>query len=145
MYVVTSMPFVRRTRATLRSAEFGFFGVTVKTRVQTPRFWGAPRRAGVFVFVVGASRPLRTSWFTVGTGCGLLVLFLTQRKAGRTHVRPEPRSTVPKCTGIRGAPRSGSVRPARAGQSRCFQAFTRRPRVPIVHGSGQEHRTASPG
>src|ERR1041385_5549723 len=29
MYVVTSTPFVRRTRATLRSAEFGFFGVWV--------------------------------------------------------------------------------------------------------------------
>ena len=27
MYAVTSMPVVRRTRATLRSAEFGFFGV----------------------------------------------------------------------------------------------------------------------
>ena len=34
------MPFVRRTRATFRSAEFGFFGVEVKTRTQTPRFWG---------------------------------------------------------------------------------------------------------
>ena len=28
----------RRTRQTLRSAEFGFFGVTVRTAVQTPRF-----------------------------------------------------------------------------------------------------------
>src|SRR2546428_579915 len=26
MYVVTSIPFVNRTRATFRSAEFGFFG-----------------------------------------------------------------------------------------------------------------------
>jgi aryl-alcohol dehydrogenase-like predicted oxidoreductase len=34
------MPLVRRTRATLRSAEFGFFGVCVKTRTQTPRFCG---------------------------------------------------------------------------------------------------------
>jgi hypothetical protein len=40
MYAVTSMPFVRRTRATLRSAEFGFFGVDVKTLTHTPRFWG---------------------------------------------------------------------------------------------------------
>ena len=31
MYVVTSMPFFRRTRATFRSAEFGFFGVIVRT------------------------------------------------------------------------------------------------------------------
>jgi len=29
VYVVTSIPFVNRTRATLRSAEFGFFGVEV--------------------------------------------------------------------------------------------------------------------
>jgi hypothetical protein len=45
----------------LRRAEFGFFGVTVKTRVQTPRFWGAPRNAGVLVLLVGAVRPFRTS------------------------------------------------------------------------------------
>jgi len=29
MYVVTSALFVKRARATLRSAEFGFFGVCV--------------------------------------------------------------------------------------------------------------------
>jgi hypothetical protein len=29
MYAVTSEPLVSRTRATLRSAEFGFFGVVV--------------------------------------------------------------------------------------------------------------------
>src|SRR6476661_5651192 len=34
------MPLVRRTRATLRRAEFGFFGVVVYTRVHTPRRWG---------------------------------------------------------------------------------------------------------
>ncbi len=50
---VISMPLVRRTRATLRRAEFGFLGVTVYTRVQTPRFCGAPRSAGVFVFAFG--------------------------------------------------------------------------------------------
>src|SRR6266513_5285698 len=60
------MPFVRRTRATFRSAEFGFFGVCVNTRVQTPRFCGAPPRAGVFVFPFWRARPLRTSWLTVG-------------------------------------------------------------------------------
>ena len=46
------MPLVRRTRATLRSAEFGFFGVFVYTRVHTPRRWGAPLRAGVLVLSV---------------------------------------------------------------------------------------------
>jgi hypothetical protein len=55
------MPFVSRTRATFRSAEFGFFGVTVMTRVHTPRFCGAPRSAGVFSFALGETLPFRTS------------------------------------------------------------------------------------
>src|SRR4029077_8231899 len=67
MYAVTSTPVVRRTRATLRSAELGFLGVCVKTRVQTPRRWGEPLSAGVFVFSDFVSRPLRTSWAIVGT------------------------------------------------------------------------------
>ena len=67
MYAVTSMPVVSRTRATLRSAEFGFFGVWVNTRVQTPRRCGEPFSAGVLVFSVLVSRPLRTSWAIVGT------------------------------------------------------------------------------
>src|SRR5215211_4165158 len=62
------MPDVRRTRATLRSAEFGFFGVVVYTRVQTPRRWGEPFSAGVLVFSTLSSRPLRTSWLIVGMG-----------------------------------------------------------------------------
>src|SRR2546425_10583095 len=61
------MPVVRRTRATLRSAEFGFFGVVVYTRVQTPRRCGAPLSAAVFVFSGFDSRPLRTSCSMVGT------------------------------------------------------------------------------
>src|SRR6185503_6520400 len=66
MYVVTSMPLVRRTRATLRSAEFGFFGVWVKTRTQTPRFCGLTCSAGLFVLVTIFLRPCRTSWLIVG-------------------------------------------------------------------------------
>src|ERR687895_1904720 len=57
MYDVTSLPLVSRTRATLRSAEFGFFGVVVYTRVQTPR------RCGAATFFL---RPLPTSWEVVG-------------------------------------------------------------------------------
>lgn len=57
MYAVTSMPLVRRTRATLRSAEFGFLGVVVYTRVHTPRRCGEPLSAGVRVFVFGGLRP----------------------------------------------------------------------------------------
>src|SRR6187455_1833000 len=61
------MPLVSRTRATLRSAEFGFFGVCVKTRTQTPRFCGLSCSAGLLVLVRTFSRPLRTSWLIVGT------------------------------------------------------------------------------
>src|SRR5207245_8015271 len=66
MYEVTSCPFVSRTRATLRRAEFGFLGVVVYTRMQTPRFWGHACMAGVFDFFRTASRPLWTSWLMVG-------------------------------------------------------------------------------
>src|SRR5918994_3470060 len=75
MYVVTSIPLVSRTRATLRSAEFGFFGVVVYTRVQTPRRWGAATfflrplpdfRPGVASFFVFGWRPLRISCEVVG-------------------------------------------------------------------------------
>src|SRR6188768_3954912 len=70
------MPWAKRTRAIFRRAEFGFFGVTVATRVQTPRLWGAATaflrpcpdlRPGVVVFFLGRLRPLRTSWFVFGT------------------------------------------------------------------------------
>src|SRR5215472_8429592 len=67
MYVVTSIPLVSRTRATLRNAEFGFLGVEVYTRVQTPRFCGQLLSAGLEVFQRGGFRPLRTSWLNVGT------------------------------------------------------------------------------
>src|SRR5258705_13201530 len=75
MYAVTSTPLVSRTRATLRSAEFGFFGVVVYTRVHTPRRWGAATfflrpfpdlRPGVDIFFDFGVRPLRTSWLVVG-------------------------------------------------------------------------------
>src|SRR3974390_1950021 len=64
-----------RTRATLRSAELGFFGVVVYTRVHTPRRWGAATlrlrplpdfRPGVASFFFGVTRPLRTSCEVVG-------------------------------------------------------------------------------
>jgi hypothetical protein len=65
MYEVTSKPLVKRTRATLRSAEFGFLGVVVYTRVQTPRFCGHAFNAGTAVFSTLGARGLRTNWFTV--------------------------------------------------------------------------------
>src|SRR3569833_1750484 len=63
---MTSKPLVRRTLATLRSAEFGFFGVVVYTRVQTPRFCGFCSIAGTFDLAFCGSRPLRISWLIVG-------------------------------------------------------------------------------
>src|SRR5918995_2022171 len=74
------MPLVRRTRATFRRAEFGFFGVRVMTCRQTPRLCGAPRpslvvclrvfsvrrSAGALTFFTAGLRPLRTSWLMVG-------------------------------------------------------------------------------
>src|SRR4030095_17028307 len=66
MYAVTSMPLDRRTRATLRRAEFGFLGVVVYTRVHTPRRWGEPLSAGVLALLALSWRPLRTSWLMVG-------------------------------------------------------------------------------
>src|SRR5436305_5197008 len=75
MYAVTSMPPEILTRATLRSAEFGFFGVVVYTRVHTPRRCGAATfflrplpdlRPGVDSFLDFGVRPLRTSWLVVG-------------------------------------------------------------------------------
>src|ERR671929_1447009 len=66
MYAVTSIRLVSRTRATLRSAEFGFLGVVVYTRVHTPRRCGLPFSAAVLVFASLSSRPLRTSCWMVG-------------------------------------------------------------------------------
>src|SRR3954467_9143415 len=110
------MPLVRRTRATLRSAEFGFFGVVVYTRVQTPRRWGEPFNAGVLVFSTLSSRPLRTSWLIVGIGG--LDLLPTLGRAHRLVLR-----VVVLCGSCRGAdvcPRfrpPGIVRPTRSGVS----------------------------
>jgi hypothetical protein len=51
----------------LRKAEFGFLGVVVYTRVQTPRFCGLPIKAGALLFALCLIRPLRISWLIVGT------------------------------------------------------------------------------
>jgi hypothetical protein len=47
-------------------AEFGFLGVVVKTRVQTPRFWGQASRAGDLLLYLFRVLPFLTSWLTVG-------------------------------------------------------------------------------
>jgi len=42
------MPFVKRTLAIFRRAEFGFLGVVVETFVQTPRLKGLEKNTGLF-------------------------------------------------------------------------------------------------
>ena len=63
---MTSYPLVRRTFATLRIAEFGFFGVRVMTCRQTPRRNGEFCKAGDLDLLRILLRPLRTSWLIVG-------------------------------------------------------------------------------
>src|SRR5579863_6363887 len=92
------MPLVSRTRATLRSAEFGFFGVVVYTRVQTPRRCGAATlrlrplpdfKPGVASFFFGGLRPIRTSWEVVGMRRGMVPE--AARAPGRVRLRPARR------------------------------------------------------
>jgi len=66
MYEMTSNPLVKRTLATLRRAEFGFFGVVVYTRVHTPRRCGQFSMAGLLDLTTSTVRPWRTSWLMVG-------------------------------------------------------------------------------
>jgi len=47
--------------ATFRSAEFGFFGVVVYTRVQTPRRCGELPSAGTLLLAAATRRGLRIS------------------------------------------------------------------------------------
>src|SRR5262245_55220416 len=60
------MPLDRRTRATLRKAEFGFLGVMILTCRHTPFFCGQPCMAGCFGLRYCWRRGLRTSWLIVG-------------------------------------------------------------------------------
>src|SRR5436190_16318874 len=87
MYVVTSIPLVSRTRATFRSAEFGFFGVCVKTRTHTPRFCGLFWSAGLLVLLTIFLRPTRTSWLMVGIIYKLRIVDFGLRIDCRLHDR----------------------------------------------------------
>src|ERR1700731_1707441 len=96
MYVVTSIELVSRTRATLRNAEFGFFGVCVYTRMQTPRFSGQPMSAGDFVFTWTCSRPIRTSCENVGTVFPSMVRTIFVALARRAHKNARERTPTLK-------------------------------------------------
>src|SRR4051812_43993680 len=126
------MPPEMRMRATLRSAEFGFLGVVVYTRVHTPRRCGAATfflrplpdfRPGVASFLVLGVRPLRTSWEVVGMRTG-------QDSSGpRGSCRRRRRSAAPHGRdGVRGdsaAAAPGRARGRRANPAR-GSAMTRR-------------------
>lgn len=62
------MPFERRTRAILRTAEFGFLGVLVVTLVHTPLLNGEAKNTGRFsmelkVRVKATDLDLRVNFF----------------------------------------------------------------------------------
>src|SRR3954463_5740735 len=73
MYAVTSLPLLSRTRAILRSAEFGFFGVIVLTCRHTPRFCGEACRSLTLLIRASARRGFLISWLIVGIDCFLNV------------------------------------------------------------------------
>src|SRR5690606_17614949 len=66
MYAFTSFPLVNLTLATFRMAEFGFLGVVVYTRVQTPLRWGHESKATDLLFLVIVALPFRTNCEIVG-------------------------------------------------------------------------------
>ncbi len=63
---MTSLPLLNRTRVIFRSAEFGFFGVIVRTCKQTPCFCGHFSSTGDLLWLFLSLRRLRTSWLMVG-------------------------------------------------------------------------------
>src|SRR5689334_14379104 len=110
------MPCVSRTRATLRSAEFGFFGVVVYTRVQTPRRCGAATfflrplpdlRPGVASFFFGVLRPLRTSWLVVGMWREILAAARGRRRPHRARGAAE--ASVHQLAAAQGEPELDAV------------------------------------
>src|SRR5947199_4371502 len=127
------MPPEIRTRATLRSAEFGFLGVVVYTRVQTPRRWGAATfflrplpdfKPGVASFLVLGWRPLRISCEVVGMRASMLAV------AGCPAPRPRTRLTAPRGAGGAGHPRLS------AGGRALERLLGRDDLEPLVAGDG---------
>src|SRR4051794_20306021 len=157
MYAVTSIWFVRRTRAIFRRAEFGFFGVIVRTWRHTPRFWGAPgigtwrcrrlfqflRSAGALTFEIFGFRPLRTSWLIVGTETGS---FRGDSGAGACRIDWQGPPLSDDGSGFRCSPRWGPTRasegvPREATRAECSSADmggqTRSASAP--HGRGRKN------
>ena len=120
---------VSRTRATLRSAEFGFGGGRLQ-RVHTPRRWGEPRSAGVLVLarlvVPARCGPAAGSWAHVllRFSCGE-PLTVRDRSGGfgsRTSAGAEKHGIWPAHRGRR--PRTASGSP---------------PSLPLASGAFESH------
>src|SRR6202795_1250724 len=107
------MELVRRTRATLRSAEFGFLGVCVYTRMHTPRFSGQPINAGDFVLTWTFSRPMRTNCENVGT---VSLFYTTARRS--THRAQKILSPTSQTRDAKGAA------PAKRAHKNCARAHS---------------------
>src|SRR5665213_3232364 len=93
MYVVTSMPLVRRTRATLRNAEFGFFGVCVYT--QTPK---KPNSALRKVARVRLTNGIEVTTYIPGIGHNLQEHSIVLIRGGRVKDLPGVRYHVVRGT-----------------------------------------------
>src|SRR4051794_5936862 len=131
MYAVTSIWLVSRTRATLRRAEFGFFGVVVYTRVQTPRRCGEPLRAGVLVLSILSCRPFRTNCWIVGIrpAISLVCVSAAFRDLSIQRIRSAPLRHSPAVVLLR-APYSGPLCPLTDPRGRACRAARR----PVRHG-----------
>src|SRR6266487_2208678 len=123
-----------RTRATLRSAELGFFGVVVYTRVHTPRRCGAATfflrpfpdfRPGVDSFLLFGVRPLRTSWLVVGMRRSMVAA--ARCRAARAG-RPAARRSRPAADATRAAPRAERPAPERRAPRPAVSRPSRPPR-----------------
>ena len=143
-------PEVRRTRATLRRAEFGFFGVVVYTRVHTPRRCGLPFRAGPWSW-----RPCRcgpcgpaAGWWALGASPSSS--FLVLPPAGPTHavgcVAPCERRTKPTHRGWIPSPELPPREPAHLfkGKQHAAGCARGRARGETVPGGGFPVKTGVP-
>ena len=103
------MPLVRRTLATFRSAEFGFFGVWVKTRTQTPK---KPNSALRKVARVRLTNGIEVTTYIPGVGHNLQEHSLVLIRGGRVKDLPGVRYHVVRGTldavGVQGRKQSRS-------------------------------------
>lgn len=90
-----ALPSASLTLATLRSAEFGFLGLTVKIFEQTALRWGFPASAGAFGGRIRGFRFPLNAWLSVACAGAAHENALTD-EGGRTGCDPSrPRRIRP--------------------------------------------------